>query len=157
MNPVPIDPALLSIGSMPLTPNQFTSQDRSADIDGRPLGSPGEPVRCLVFKKFVTLSYNYLRSRYSRRHARGHSSSCQCQCHRCHAGRWLVRQLFTSMVELGIVLTVCFSKGFKLEQLKAQCRAHKLKVGGRKNELVSRLENDDSRQSQMSSPRWESA
>jgi hypothetical protein len=36
-----------------------------------------------------------------------------------------------------------YSKGLKVEQLKAQCKARKLKVGGKKGELISRLESDD--------------
>ncbi|KAF8814965.1 hypothetical protein BYT27DRAFT_7081092 [Phlegmacium glaucopus] len=43
-------------------------------------------------------------------------------------------------------MACCYSNGFKLDELKIQCRARKLKVGGKKSDLVSRLENDDSRQ-----------
>ena len=42
-----------------------------------------------------------------------------------------------------------YSSKLKLGQLKAQCRDRGLKVGGKKGELVSRLEDED-RQLQVS-------
>ena len=36
-----------------------------------------------------------------------------------------------------------YSGGLKLQQLKTLCKARGLKVGGKKTELVGRLENDD--------------
>ena len=36
-----------------------------------------------------------------------------------------------------------YSGGLKLQQLKAQCKARGLKIGGKKVELVGRLENND--------------
>ena len=38
---------------------------------------------------------------------------------------------------------IYYSSRLKLSQLKAQCKERLLKVGGKKAELVSRLENDD--------------
>ena len=36
-----------------------------------------------------------------------------------------------------------YSGGLKLQQLKVQCKARGLKIGGKKAELVGHLENDD--------------
>jgi hypothetical protein len=40
---------------------------------------------------------------------------------------------------------VHFSTGLKVEELKKQCKARKLKVGGNKAELVSRLQDSDNK------------
>ena len=72
------------------------------------------------------------------------SSSGVCQYH-TQGPHQLVRNTLLHPSIYGD-LTACYSRGLNLKRLKAQCKSRRLKVGGKKSDLVSHLENDDSQQ-----------
>ena len=139
------NPALLDNPTMPNPPanplmNQFISQDGSA-TDGNSMPS-GEPVHCLasLFSQPLSLLSSLQIWVIS---ALGPCTLRQHMPGFCKLVRHLIHASIQVYFKYNGWLITYYSGGLKLQQLKAQCKSQGLKVGGKKIELVSHLENDD--------------